>query len=123
MTQPRTLFIPEIGTQFRLAMDWTFTLYAESRNAKFGAGQGLHTYYKYSFEGGELETKEVTLPAGTLLKLSRIYVRQGSKASGFSSVTFRAWGPKPEKGKPKGLGLFWVKLDDANRIPYFLEGA
>lgn len=65
----------------------------------------------------------VTLPAGTKLKVQRIYIRQGQKS--FDSVTFSVTGlpadiaerePRMGKKKPSALGRFWVKLDDANKI-------
>lgn len=65
----------------------------------------------------------VSLPAGTKLKVQRIYIRQGQK--GFDSVTFTVSGlpadagdkaPALVKKKPKDIGRFWVKLADANQI-------
>jgi len=114
------LFIPEIGTRLTLLADWTFALHFEYRNEKFGrklrvgvkrGACGEDSWWRLNSDDSE----QVTLPAGTILSVSRIYVRQGSKASGYSSLSFHAWAPQ-EKGKPKGLGRFWVKLADANTI-------
>ena len=65
------------------------------------------------------EYTEVTLPVGTELKFSRIYIRQGCKD--YSSVTFtiqsipsEGIGEKIDKKKPR----FWAKLPDVNKIYY-----
>jgi hypothetical protein len=70
----------------------------------------------------------VTLPAGTVLAIDRIYIRKG--ASDFSSITFYAkelgevtipgsrwsWGnPKSTKRKAQ---RFWAKLADCNNIEF-----
>jgi len=70
----------------------------------------------------------VTLPAGTVLAIDRIYIRKG--ASDFSSITFYAkelgevtmpgsrwsWGnPKSTKRKAQ---RFWAKLTDCNNIEF-----
>lgn len=54
----------------------------------------------------------VTLPAGTQLKIERIYIRQGSEA--FASVTFRTTKTCPDK--KLASKRFWVKLQEANQI-------
>jgi hypothetical protein len=65
----------------------------------------------------------VTIPAGTTLKVDRIYIRKG--ASDYSSITFFAeglgevevtqgWSNK-KKVKKKAL-RFWAKLSDCNEI-------
>jgi hypothetical protein len=68
----------------------------------------------------------VTIPAGTILAIDRIYIRKGS--SDFSSITFYAknlgeiekivdkW-HKPRKAKQKAL-RFWAKLSDVNTIEF-----
>lgn len=66
----------------------------------------------------------VILPAGTILKVDRIYIRKGLKD--FSSITFfaeglgevevaRGYGWSKRKIKQKSL-RFWVKLNDCNKI-------
>lgn len=66
---------------------------------------------------------EVMLPAGTRLKVQRLYIRMGQRA--FDSVTFSVSGlpknaaellPALAKKKASSLGRFWVKLADANQI-------
>jgi hypothetical protein len=67
---------------------------------------------------------QVTLLAGTTLKVDRIYIRKGLKD--FSSITFfaeglgeveimRGYGWSKKKSKQKSL-RFWVKLSDCNKI-------
>lgn len=68
---------------------------------------------------------DMTLPAGTVLTVDRIYIRQGAKE--YSSISFyieettiAAIAPK-KKGKggfAKGRTRFWAKLADCNRIEF-----
>ncbi len=82
-------------------------------------------WYSRAKEVGK-PTLRVILPAGTLLKIDRIYIRKG--ASDYSSITFFAkdlgevvipgsrwsWGnQKPTKRKAQ---RFWAKLSDCNKI-------
>lgn len=55
---------------------------------------------------------EVTLKAGQVLSVDRVYIRRG--ASDFSSITFNYI------GAPKGSGRvrFWAKLADVNTIEF-----
>lgn len=117
------LFIPELGTQVILTEDWTFDLHFERRNETFGKKMGLTAPHNpkypdwkgFNWWQADSPPVAVTLPVGTILTVNRIYVRQGNKA--FSSVTFSAKIPNPTgKGKPKGMGRFWVKLAAANTI-------
>jgi hypothetical protein len=69
----------------------------------------------------------VTLPAGTILAVDRIYIRKG--ASDFSSITFYAkelgeiirpasrWSTVKKSKKIKAL-RFWAKLADCNTIEF-----
>lgn len=102
------MFIPTIGTEFKLSEDWTFDLYHEHRNEK------LLEYFKiprgqYGFYSGSSESTEVTLPKGTVIKVDRIYVKKG--ISEYDSVTVYA-SIAGEKRKRR----FWVKLNDFNQI-------
>lgn len=103
----KNLFVPPLGTELTLAADWTFALYDEHRN------DGLYKGLKIPFPldgrsyGRDMLSKEVTLPAGTVLTVRRYYIRLGQNA--FDSVTFSA-----KIGKKSHR--FWVKLADANRI-------
>lgn len=95
------MFIPSIGTEFKLAEDWTFDLYHEYRNDK------LINYFKLQYSSGS--STEVTLPKETIIKVDRIYVKKGNSA--YDSVTMYASIPG-NKGKVR----FWVKLIDFNQI-------
>lgn len=55
---------------------------------------------------------QVTFPAGTQLKVDRIYIRQGGES--FASITFRTTKVCPDKRFVNKR--FWVKLRDANQI-------
>lgn len=66
-----------------------------------------------------------TLRAGTILKITRIYIRQGQQA--FDSVTFfsnclvsQPGDPLFRKGKAVKSVRFWAKLDDVNKIVFEL---
>lgn len=68
----------------------------------------------------------VNFPAGTLLKVDRIYIRKGAKD--YSSVTFHAKNIEivngefviSKKKKPKSF-RFWAKLHDCNNINFELQ--
>tara|TARA_B100000745_G_scaffold300572_1_gene255428 strand:- start:5709 stop:6068 length:360 start_codon:yes stop_codon:yes gene_type:complete len=109
------LYIPEIGDVMQLDQEWTFTLQGEYRNERFGKKMGVSiTEWKYH---GDFETADVTLPAGSLLKVDRIYIRKG--ADRFSSITFYAYpASEAHRQKRKSLGRFWVKLQDVNQINF-----
>lgn len=117
------LFIPPIGAVITLEKDWTFILHQESRNVglanalnlgkiKHYTGRGWDNK-PYEFDSREWKDTEVTLPARTHLKISRIYIRNG--VQDYNSVTF--WADNKElfgKKKPR----FWVKLPEANNIHF-----
>ena len=114
----KKLNIPTIGTEFVLASDWEFTLYSERRNDKFwenckklDASIPDPTSKKSYWDRSGINAA-VTLPAGTVVAISRIYVRAGKEE--YDSITFSI------KSCPtKGIkGRFWVKLEDANEMEY-----
>jgi len=127
------LYVPSIGDQLRLTKDWTFRLHYEYRNSKLLAaigakvhGYGSPAYTRpngeplftgYYNEGPDLPHETMTLPAGTVLKVDRIYIKKGS--GDFDSMTFYV---KKESGAAldkKFYGArFWVKLADANTIEF-----
>ena len=109
------LFIPPIGAVITLEKDWTFTLYKEYRNDNFAEALKLGKEIKSTRWGACRDWKDqmVTLPAGTKLKVSRIYIRNG--VQDYNSVTF--WAENKElfgKKKPR----FWVKLPEVNNIHF-----
>lgn len=137
--------IPTIGSRLTLAEPWAFVLVGERRNTDFwNKVHGKPTtaevterwtgeYYDKTQPGGEdgqryprvYATKETSLPAGTVLRVDRIYIKQGGE--NFDSVTFRVekmpgddakpkHEPFKKKGSARSVGRFWAKLHDANRI-------
>lgn len=83
----RQLFIPTIGSEITLAADWTFALFNEYRNDQMALYMGLDKQVSqrtWHTSGNKL--KDITLPAGTVMKVDRIYIRKG--AEDFDSVTF-----------------------------------
>lgn len=101
------LFIPSVGAQLRLLTDWTFTLYGEYRNSTFAKNVGCQGECRYWHA---TPMSQITLPAGTVLSVARIYIRNGKKD--FDSITFTVKSC-PEK---KYKGRFWAKLDEVNEI-------
>lgn len=115
-----TLNIPSIGTSLTLTKKWSFTLYGEFRNEKFWktyckvkpSTEELDEKRLWEFDDDEMQSVELSLPAGTELNLDRIYVRKGKQD--FDSISLFI------KNCPiKGIkGRFWVKLEDANKLSY-----
>lgn len=133
-------YIPEISDEIRLLTDWTFNLHNESRN------ESLDTFLKVGFPPRNWQTPDVpvpvTIPAGTVLVIDRVYIRKGQ--GDFSSITFR-WKGASNPGRfeerddyrttvipgtrttptvygkkqvkvPKQPIRFWAKLKDVNEI-------
>lgn len=104
------MLVAPLGTVLRLTKDWTFTLKHEHRNA------ALHKAFKTPPRdwGSKEPDPVVTLPAGSVLKLDRIYVRKG--VSDYDSLTFYL------KAAHKGdmYGRFFVSLTDCNNMEYEL---
>ena len=143
MAKPKKmrLFVPNIGDQLTLAADWTFTLHPEDRNNTFWKRAELPAYRTTwgqvvgDKEGttdpicsviagpnatvflqdpkGNQFSPEVTLPKGTVLKCSRVYIRNGGQdMKDFASLTWSIVKCPQKKLK----GRFWVKLADANTM-------
>jgi len=117
------LFIPEIGTTLQLAAPWTFSLHCESRNSSLFplvgfTDEDLRLIYTVN------PPKSLTLPAGTVLTVDRIYIRKG--LGEFSSLSFNlvSWpkdAPLPENSRSAIKGKkprFWAKLEDCNNIEF-----
>lgn len=120
------MFIPELGTVFTLAEDWTFKVINEERNkslAKLMGSPHSDDYYfpfgtkdsdeyyvnRYGRKRVPIDAGEHTFPAGTSFEVDRIYVRKGNED--FSSVTF--------KTRVNGKTVrFFAKLDDVNKIVF-----
>ncbi|MFP3609249.1 hypothetical protein SB778_03930 [Paraburkholderia sp. SIMBA_050] len=142
------LHIPRLGTEIVLAEDWAFPLFDEYRNQNMQSAVGLRTPQqsvddfwqlsrgdrtalvsrtKWRLADGTLPDQSheyshmchpLTIPAGALLTIDRIFIRKG--APDFDSVTF--WlkakqTPVTINGRAlKRSVRFWAKLDDVNRI-------
>lgn len=133
------IHFPRLGDRILLDHDWTFPLHLENRNLSLFKAVGLlwnvrpglpkysreYIYvspelpavHRYSFGGGI--SVPVTLPAGTLLRIDRLYFRQGVRA--YDSITFRIHG-SPERRLLNDI-RFWAKADDANMSGDWHEGA
>jgi hypothetical protein len=106
----KQLFIPPLGTELELGEDWSFPLFHEYRNRDFFTYQKLK--YFPTLQTRETDSEPSILPAGTRLKVYRIYIRRGQ--TNFDSVTFIM--TQDASGKKVTRQRFWVKLADANRM-------
>lgn len=123
----RSLFIPPLGTELTLAEPWTFDLYDEHRNSSLIETLGLEFDRKATPRERD-RSASVTLPAGSVLKIDRLYIKKGQ--GDFDSVTFflkgaktkgrmasYSWGGVPRKYKvPARAVRFWAKLACVNKI-------
>jgi hypothetical protein len=108
------LMIPTMGVVLELTKPWTFTLHQESRNNEFSKKLGLE-WERWPKYGQPPLTHAVTLPAGSKLKVSRIYIRgTAARDRDFDSITFVLNSHTSSKKVLKGR--FWAKLKDVNRI-------
>jgi hypothetical protein len=124
------LCMPTVGQKVRVldGQGWVIKLYQERRNESLYeyVGQPLSTdrcFYDdyvggqaaFTWDVSEPERKhiKVTIPAGSILTIDRIYLRKG--AAEFDSVTFILNGAKlAGKVGAQSRVRFWVKLDDVN---------
>ena len=132
------LYVPTNGDQLRLTADWTFTLYSEEygdRNKTLQERLGNKKVERGSRWGGKYmgypAKTQVTLPAGTILQVDRVYIRKGNARAGsvdadYDSLTFQIIGhptwtnaerPAFSKNK-KVFARFWAKLRDVNTIEF-----
>ena len=116
------MFIPSCGVQIKLTEDWTFTCYNEMRNHEFRKSYGVQGR----------EPISVTVKAGTILTIDRVYIRQFNKSKSnedsYDSITFRTYKSKKDKARDKKVeaimedkfpgGRFWAKLHEVNNIQY-----
>lgn len=102
----KPMCIPAIGDVVKLASDWEFRLYEEGRNKTLLSQIRSVPTNKWVANG---RFWQVTIPAGTELKVDRVYVRAGQRNANYNSVTFRT--------QYNGKNVrFWVKLKDANKM-------
>lgn len=127
--------MPLIGDQFILRSDWTFSLFTEYRNETLFLAKGLfgpktsrywgiHSNIPRDHPIRETGCMDMTLPAGTILQIDRIYIRKG--AEDFDSLTMyivdspeavlKPWKKiKPgSKSTANGTVRFWAKLPEMN---------
>jgi hypothetical protein len=102
------LFIPPLRTKIKLLEPWTF------RQKRMNIDWSLNIYLYGEnpwWEGQEVqpEYEDVTIPAGTILSIDRIYIRTTKKD--YDSITFRI-----HKTKDKPACRFWAPLAEANKI-------
>jgi len=103
------MYIPSLGDEIKLTKDWSFTLYYERRNRGVFKRLNIDPYLMFDrdFEyTGTYFAVTWVIPADTILKINRVFIRQGSEE--FNSVTFSG----------KETGRFWAKLEDVNTIEF-----
>ena len=129
------LYVPEIGDELKLATDWRFKTVAEYRNsvlfdvfdvpeeARHPKFEADDPYGRDDFNRWKYLDVEFLLPAGTVLKLDRVYIRKG--AGDYSSLTFyiidspdkRVVTKKKGGTAPKAV-RFWVNLPETRNIEF-----
>lgn len=115
------LFVPNCKTELILTAPWTFRLYPERRNMSFGQKLGHFTDIRANWglygENMVNVVVSVTLPKGTIFRVRRVYIRQGT-ADTYDSLTFSVkhldWNGTGKKVIK--AGLFWAKLKDVNMM-------
>lgn len=109
------LYVPEIGDCLKLTADWTFGLHHDYRN------RPLAEHFNLRIGRYDDPPLSVTIPAGTVLKVDRIYIRKGNQE--FSSITFYSIGIGQGSGgfgRPKSA-RFFAKLSDCNKIEFEIQ--
>jgi len=121
------MLVPNTKTELILLVPWTFRLYDERRNDTLVKNLGTsfapptqqlgmtgYGGYRYYRDEKSRPYQTVTLPAGTVLRTSRVYIRQGT-ADSYDSITFtiKETSLKGPTNK-KVTGRFWAKLGDIN---------
>lgn len=107
-----------IGDEIELAENWTFNLVKEGRNDTFSKRYGVvwkilqDAQYEYN---RVYEPAQVTLLKGMILKVSRVYIKNGQKD--YESITFSL----VPRDKDDLKGRFWVSLSEANKIVYVVK--
>lgn len=120
------MYVPRLGDRIRLTQDWEFEFEREGRNETLM--QHMQGQLVVDMNSGPKHFR-YTIPAGAVLKIERIYIRQGQRD--FDSMTFTWEGTKIKGGKapaswnpnymrtfPSRTVRFWVKLDIANEIEF-----
>lgn len=105
----RQLYIPEIGDEIRLTMDWTFDLYNEYRNDSLMKFIGDPRDSSYSI----IDSRPCTIPTGEVLKVDRVYIRKGQ--GDFSSLTF-LWKGMRVEGRTEDKTAYSITVDTLNPI-------
>ena len=110
--------VPSIGDKIRLTADWQFPCFTEYRNNAFikRARPDVNVPERWSYRD-DVQSVIITLPAGTVLRVDRIYIRKGK--SEWDSITFVVQSHPTIAGKGfAGAGRFWAKLADVNEIQF-----
>lgn len=114
------LYIPPKSSELTLAADWTFDLFNEGRNNGLIHAMDIR-FPRVDYRAQLDQHHSVTLPAGTRMKVDRIYIRSGQ--SDFDSITFFITTKDAEqmtcwRRSTQGSIRFWVKLRDANNLEF-----
>jgi hypothetical protein len=122
------MYIPQIGDTIQLTADWCFSLYNEDRNETLIRFIGDSRIDGMDNWRRTITAEPFTMPAGSKLKVDRIYIRKGQ--DDFSSITFFwvdkrieprfetvTWSSKPQKYPARPV-RFWARLEDVNNIEF-----
>lgn len=108
------IFFPTIGTKLNLNAEWKFRLYQEYRNRGLVAALKITDFIIDGAGYYRQQYQTVTLSPGTILRIDRVYIRQGQ--SEFDSITFIIVETPMQELKGKKRLRFWAKIKDINGI-------
>lgn len=112
------LFLPSIKDKLELQVDLEVGIRWESRNEKFIEVINPEKYLEikklnYQERRDVKHSTYIIIPAGTILTVDRIYIRNNAKD--FDSVTFRHdKKDKKKTGSEFPHGRFWLNLSEIN---------
>ena len=105
------LWIPHVGDTIKLAEDWNFDLYSDYQNESLASSMGCcdKTQPYNSRWVDNLPYYSITLPKGTVLRISRYSIKKNQKETDF--ITFII-----DKKTCPYHGRFWARLTQVNEL-------
>lgn len=109
------MYVPSIGDDIELLSAWEFPLYLEYRNAALINRIRPNLNVGYGSNDGSIIA---VLEKGTVLRVSRIYIRSGK--SEWDSITFNIVSAPKDKKRAKlqkARASRWVGPDEVKAVP------
>lgn len=104
------MIYPDINSKFKLLEDWEFPLFFERRNAKLlNTVRQIDPISDYHLLSDQ--SIGYVLPKGTILEVTRVYIRSGYRKA-WNSITFKIIDNPSDKSTISKS--FWVKLNFVN---------